>query len=423
MKKLITIIGLFAFSCAQLFAIETSKGKITFLPVPKVSYNSDTGFEYGAMLSFFFTPTDSQTFSHSLFIDYSRSTKNNQFIRMFYESTALIPNVRTMLDIAYMHDLRYDFSGFNGYEAVYDRALDLENRAFYSYRRNNVRVRADFQGQLPVKNLYWMAGYEYLHFGISTSRLSRGTGDDQSSLYEKYIDWGLIPAANAKGGDTHSFKAGVIYDSRDMRLLPNKGIFSEAILQVAPEFFFNKNTAYAEMALTHRQYIPLIYNRLTFAYRAAYQSTLGSAGKPFYAMPQMLGSYQTGVLMEGLGGNRSLRGVMRNRVTGDGFVIGNFELRYRVFDFKILKQNVNVIPHVFFDTGRVVKFSKINLDAVPEAEREHFFDPGAETFHSSAGAGLRLWFNKNFVLTGDVGKALSKKDGRMGIYIGANVLF
>jgi outer membrane protein assembly factor BamA len=194
---------------------------------------------------------------------------------------------------------------------------------------------------------------------------------------------------------------------------------------VAPGFFFNKNTAYAEMALTHRQYIPLIHNRLNFAYRATYETTIGGAGKPFYAMPHLLSSYQTGVLMEGLGGNRSLRGVMRNRVIGDGIVLGNLELRYRMFDFKILKQNVNVIPHVFFDTGRVVKFTKMNLDAVPEAEREKFFDIGAEKFHSTAGIGARLLFNNNFVLSGELGKAFNEKDGngKMGIYVGANVLF
>ena len=353
-----TITWLLIFICTKLFAVETENGKFSFLAVPKAAFNSDTGFEYGIMGSVFYTEKGRKTFSHSLFVDYSRTTKDNQFIRLFYEGDRLIPNVRTMLDIAYMNDLRYDFLGFNGYESVYDRALDLENRAFYSFRREKFRVRADFQGQFSVKNLYWLAGYEYLNFGVSPSKLDRGDGEEQRSLYQNYIDWGFISPENARGGDIHSFKAGVMYDNRDRRLLPSKGFYSEFILQTAPGFFFNKNNAFNEMALTHRQYIPLtiplINSKMTFAYRLMYQTTLGAAGKPFYAMPQMLNSYQTGVLMEGLGGSRSLRGVMRNRVTGDGFVLGNFEMRCKFFDFKVLRQNVEVIPHTVSNSADLI---------------------------------------------------------------------
>jgi outer membrane protein assembly factor BamA len=356
-----------------------------------------------------------------LFLDYSRTTKNNQFIRLFYESDKLIPEVRTMIDLAFIDDRRYDFLGFNGYESVYHRDIDKGDRDFYAYRREKFRVRADFQGKFPVKNLYWLLGYEYLNFKIKNSGVSDTA---EPSLYDNYVAWGLIPNANAKGGNSHSLKAGVMYDSRNVRLLPGKGIFSEFILQAAPRFLFNENNAYWEMVLTHRQYIPLTQH-ITLAYRASYQSTLGNDGKPFYAKPPLLGSHQTGVIMEGLGGNRSLRGVTRNRVIGDGFVLGNVELRYKLFDFRLLRQSIEVIPHIFFDAGRVVKFTKLNLENVPDADREKFFDIGAETFHSAAGAGVRLLINKNFVLTADFGKALSKKDGdgKLGIYVGANVLF
>ncbi len=41
----------------------------------------------------------------------------------------------------------------------------------------------------------------------------------------------------------------------------------------------------------------------------------------------------------------------------------------------------------------------------------------------SAGAGLRLVMNQNFVIAVDFGKAFNEQDGNIGFYIGLNYLF
>ncbi len=42
---------------------------------------------------------------------------------------------------------------------------------------------------------------------------------------------------------------------------------------------------------------------------------------------------------EGLGGSSTLRGVVRNRVIGDGFILGNVELRWKPVYFKFFNQD------------------------------------------------------------------------------------
>ena len=46
-----------------------------------------------------------------------------------------------------------------------------------------------------------------------------------------------------------------------------------------------------------------------------------------------------------------------------------------------------------------------------------------DTPHVTAGIGLKLVMNENFVMSADIGKALKEQDGNMEFYIGLNYLF
>ena len=56
-------------------------------------------------------------------------------------------------------------------------------------------------------------------------------------------------------------------------------------------------------------------------------------------------------------------------------------------------------------------------------EQEFYFDPGAETLHVSAGGGLRIGLNDNFIVAFDYGKAFDERDGNDGFYAGIGYLF
>jgi hemolysin activation/secretion protein len=126
-----------------------------------------------------------------------------------------------------------------------------------------------------------------------------------------------------------------------------------------------------------------------------------------------------------LGGAKNLRGVRRNRIVGDGFVLGNVELRWKFYYLKLFNQNFYCGLNTFVDFGQVTKkidFVAPNLTTIGD-NATNYFNKGAEKMHTSYGAGLRLAMNYNFVVALDYGIATNAQDGDSGIYIGLNYLF
>jgi hypothetical protein len=63
-------------------------------------------------------------------------------------------------------------------------------------------------------------------------------------LYEKYVNWGLIKTAEARGGWHPYLRAGLTYDSRNMRACPTKGIYADAFFTYTAAF----NAKYGQQA-------------------------------------------------------------------------------------------------------------------------------------------------------------------------------
>jgi outer membrane protein assembly factor BamA len=125
---------------------------------------------------------------------------------------------------------------------------------------------------------------------------------------------------------------------------------------------------------------------------------------------------------------------MRNRVLGDGFVMGNIELRWKPLYFKFLKQDCYLGLNLFTDFGMVTKDIKLpsdlqtrfndlyNSDGVTENFSD-YFKSGKDKIHQSAGVSIMLAMNQNFVVAVDIGKAFKEQDGNIGFSIGLNYLF
>jgi hemolysin activation/secretion protein len=131
-----------------------------------------------------------------------------------------------------------------------------------------------------------------------------------------------------------------------------------------------------------------------------------------------------GATSEGLGGAKNLRGIIRNRVVGDGIAYGNIELRWKFVKFYFIKQNFYLSLNTFIDGGQVVKpikFSKTFSEA--GYTESDYFSNDNEALHASWGAGLRIVMNQNFIIAVDHGRAFKKEDGTAGTYIGLNFLF
>ncbi|MDR0370938.1 MAG: outer membrane protein assembly factor [Prevotellaceae bacterium] len=428
MKKVL-LTGLFAMSvlllCAQDSAQDKTKEGFGFGALPAVSFDSDLGFQYGAIVNLYHYGDGNRfpTYNHSLYMEYSRYTKGSSISRIMYDSDRFIPGIRTTIDVSYLTDKMMDFYGFNGYQAVYDGDLREQSRSFYKNDRNMFRAKADFQSNFGQSKWGWVAGYTFYHFNMDTVNTTRLEIDKPfKSLYEKYHDWGLINEDEFHGGNINYLKAGIKYDSRDRLTGPMTGIWTEAVIQAAPKIL-NSHFPHTKLALIHRQYFTLMKD-MSLAYRIDYQMTLGKSHVPYFAQPLLITSFLTAATNQGLGGKNSIRGILRNRVVGDAVGFGNFEWRYKFLRFDLFKQHFYLGTNVFFDTGIILKPIEMDFTAVSDTDKEKYFNDFEKgKFHSTIGLGLKIGWNENFVISVDFGKAFNKQDGNTGFYVGLNYLF
>jgi hypothetical protein len=421
---------------------ELIKKNWNFGALPAITFDTDLGFQYGALVNLYDYGDGSRypNYDHSLYFEVSRYTKGSGIYRFYYNSDQLIKGLQTSFDISYLTDRAYDFYGFNGYEAVIhtewydDSDKGYLTRMFYKYDRKLFRIKFDFQGKISSDKFRWIAGINMQNFNVGSvniDKLNKGKSEedklpsttDQPGLYENYKKWGILDAHEADGGFVPALKGGLVFDTRDNKPNPMKGLWEEAVLEVSPKIL-GAESSFSRICFIHRQYFTLVPKNLSFAYRLAYQTTL-SGNVPFYYKSQMITSILTGATSEGLGGGKTIRGILRNRVQGDGVFLGNAEMRWKFARFNWIKNNFYLGLNAFTDFGRVtqmvdVKSKVVAMSSVPQPT---YFDWDVERMHVSYGAGLRIVMNENFVVAADYGLAADKQDGSSGFYMGLNYLF
>ena len=419
----------------------SSKSRIQISGLPVVAYDADQGFQYGLVANLYHidSTVEYPDYKHAVKIEVSRYTKGSGVNQVFYDSKYLIPgNIRLTADVSYLTEKAVDFYGFNGYQAVYqpewedDEDTSYVTRMFYRHERKMFRFTCDFQGQMYGNELRWLAGLGIMNFKTGTvdiDNLNKGKKEDKIlpdtiTLYDQYVDWGIIPEDEKNGGNANFIKTGLVFDTRDNEPNPMKGLWDEALLVYAPGFFFNDDNSFLKLILIHRQYFTLVKKKLSFVYRLGYQGTI-AGHTPYYFQPYMLSSFSYVTKTDGLGGAKNLRGILRNRVVGDGIAWGNVEFRWRITDFIIAKQNFYVGLNVFGDAGLVVQEVDFEQDDVDPADVPDYFDCSFENdkLHPSVGAGLRIGWNENFIIAVDYGFALDHKDGIRGLYVAFGNLF
>jgi len=403
--------------------------------LPTVTYNTDLGLQYGALVNLYQYGNGDiyPKYYHSLYAEASRYTKGSGILRFFYDSKFLIPKIRFTADLSYLTEQALHFYGFNGYQAVYnkswedDSSNEYKTRIFYRHERKALRGKIDFQGKTGIKNINWVTGISLMNVNIATvniDRLNKGKDGDEilkdtNTLYDNYIAWGIISDKEKNGGFFTNLKAGVVYDSRDNEPNPMSGIWSEAVILQS----FSNDFTFTKIAITHRQYFTLIKNKLSLVYRLGYQGVI-AGNAPFYALPYMVSSFTKSSNADGLGGSKTVRGMMRNRVVGEAVAYGNFEFRWKFADFIFKKQNIYLALNPFMDMGQVVKEREIDKSNIPKTiDQSEYFNEGGDKLHITYGAGLHIAMNQNFIVAADFGLPVNKQDGGLGVYIGLNFLF
>jgi hypothetical protein len=401
---------------------------------PVIGYDSDLGFRYGITASLFDygDGTIYPDYKFNLYLEINRTTMGYWNNELFFDSKKLLPwDLRVTADVAYLNEKTSDFYGFNGYNSYYDRDFINDDnpkyvsKVFYRFQRDMFKATFDFQRKIKSEKIKWVFGLGY--YGISITPVdvekynkNRKDSDkisDTTTLFENYVEWGLIPEDQRYGGSTVFTKLGLIFDTRDNEPNPWKGLWTELTVLYAPPIFGIKQT-YTQLHFIHRQYFTVVKKYLSFAYRLGYQTEL-TGNIPFYMQPFVFNSYYT---QDGLGGGKNLRGIKRNRVVGKGMAYGNIELRYRFAKFYFLKQNFYAALSTFCDAGLVAEKNKFDKTGMTDEELS-FVDHDPESIHLSYGAGLHVAMNNNFILTFNFGMPVNKRDGDYGLYLGVNFLF
>ena len=448
-----------------------------FGALPSVGFDADLGFQGGALANVYYYGDGSQypEYIHSIYAEAAYTTKNYGIFRVNFDSKGLIPKHRLTMDATYQPDAMCDFYGFNGYQSIYNKSLHnwnknpekmdvnaYQSRAFYKYQRNLFRFAADIEGTI-WKNIKWNAGVGVLGYMIGECDIDMLNGKHKyelgedgkptdskamnpaiEGLYEKYVNWGLIKTAEAKGGWHPYVRLGLTYDSRDQRTCPTKGIYADAFFTYTAAFGEQAAAGYNHLQFNFnfRHYVPVYRDRVTFAYRIGTQNNIAGQS-PFYMNTYLNTLFIQRVMYEGLGGANSLRGIMRNRILANGFAYANVELRCKVAKFDIGRQHFYIGLAPFFDLGVITQPYELNEKLINDAYAE---DKDANKLplnnyfamkdgkidqsrvympHMAAGLGLKAAMNENFVLSVDWAMALDPQDNAKwaNFYIKMGYLF
>lgn len=419
MKRAITVITLLLSFISAIPAQDAVKTGVKVGPLPKVGYDADNGLNLGLQLSVN-NYRDGSLYPNpysTAYIDFAWYQKGIWNLILSYDTRSLIKGARVCTAIQLCDDKFYNFYGFNGYQSNYSPTLvggDGCGR-FYGTHHQFVNFKIDAVGKI-CGNLGWEAGYHFIWTRYTAPSDEGYYGDN--FLYTLYNKWGIIPDGHLEGGINSEIRAGIVYDTRDSEGSPSKGMWAEGHIIAAPKFIGTTNPYY-KFCLNWRHYVPLYRDRLTFAYRIVYQGFLNNDA-PWYILP-----YYTVVGpqfdRDGVGGFRTLRGIMLCRIQGLHTAFFNTELRWRFVDFKLFKQNVSICASGFFEGGLVTKPYPVSYgsNCTPTATQEeaalydYYIDASsADRFHLSAGGGLRFIFNRNFIIALELGKALNCTDSR-----------
>ncbi|HZK03048.1 MAG TPA: BamA/TamA family outer membrane protein [Bacteroidaceae bacterium] len=413
-------------------------------PLPVVGWDSDLGLQYGAAVDFFNygNGTNYPVYDYKINLELSAYTKGSANLRSYGDFKYLIPKGLFFYDCSYFNAKKYEFFGFNGTNNYYPGSnfalkeiagiltpdYSPYKTAFNNMHRNLFRAVVSIRKEL-IGNLNWAIGAAFYHYGIKESSIQGTT--DQTTLYNLYVNSGLIKENEKNGGNITQLRAGLIYDSRDHDSDPSKGFNIEAGLTMTPDIIDNRGYSHLGFTFIGCQYIPIMAEKAVLAYRVGVQSVI-AGDIPWYFASNINSMFFRKMYTEGLGGNSSLRGINRNAVMGKGLSWLNLECRITVFRFNLINQNWKVATNPFFDAGTVIDplrgleqkkaWSKVTGNS--ELTHNLIYSGLNETIHKSAGLGIKLIMNRNMVISAYMAKAFDYQDGEsMKSNIGFNYLF
>jgi len=353
-----------------------------------LNFDSDEGVGYGALVQIYEYGAGVRPYRYTIQPTLLFSTKGRRDLVLFVDA----PNIggwRLGLDVAREQHLATPYYGV-GNASVYDTTAEQDpNPYYYRYGRRRTRVAADVQHRLAHSSARFLVGAGSV--SISTTAVPFDSG---TTLFAQQFSQNGAPKGRANYA-----RGGIVWDTRDREVGPTRGVWAEALVQeVSPTL--GATHRYERYTSTVRTYLP-IARTLTGALRLLAQQTNGDV--PIYDLTTIQSSYKP---QEGLGGNNTVRGVLKDRFVGKGIVVANTELRWRFANFQLRHKPAFLQASGFVDAGRVW------AQSIRAGEL-------ASDLHAGYGGGLRLGLGPSFVVALDVGHSSEATQ----IYIGLGYPF
>lgn len=339
---------------------------VDWLALPIASYNSDDGFAGGVVVQAQWlgrvAPYKAAVGAQVLF---STAGVQSHYLRLDVPRLFGTP-LRLWLGAEFHKELNAPYYGL-GNRTSSDLASHPElfgDRAF-SYLRRYPSANLAFTLPFSTTGIRLSAFARYLRLHIEAY-------DGSLLALEKPV--------GSEGGEELSFGFGVLVDRRNGEAMPNGGYLLEAALRGSQRGMASEHSY---MGATARAvgFVP-VGNRIVLAARV--EGDALTPGTPLFELARFGGVDP----LEGVGGERSVRGIPKSRFIGRVKALATAEARIRVADARLLDRRVSFGTVAFIDTGRVWQL---------QGNDGRFFD-----LHTGYGGGLRA-YHREFVLRLDIG--------------------
>lgn len=379
--------------------------------LPYVIYNSDDGVNVGVIGSLY--KYNGEMAPYKTRIGFLASFTSKGILYDYIDVDALgLAGGKLRLTTRVLFDSRFSepYCGLGGDVMCYDKDFETGAQEMRDYGVPEEDIDED-----SVRRFYYMAyrqpyalawaRYELTEMPhkvelIASYRLSYFAPFDKYPHTKYRYDHG-----DDDKGFTSVLQGGVMVDNRDNEPSPWRGYWAEATVRGASKYWGSQFNWFGFNA-TFRGYLPIIADgKLTLADRAVFD---GIVGEPSTREMDWMGGYQ---MYNAVGGARSMRGIRAERYRGRVKILNQAELRWRAYRLNTKKGGeIDFYLQAFLDAGMVA---------------EEWADLSESPVLHGEGIGLRIAFNRNFILRGDFAFSPYESEGFgiTGLYLDVDNLW
>ncbi|SEK49385.1 Surface antigen [Stigmatella aurantiaca] len=395
--------------------------------LPILNFNTDEGFGYGALVMLVDRADGThEPFRYSLLAQFLQTTRQVASHQLIFDAPRFLGSPwRVGVEAAYTRARFAPYYGLGNtaerireYATCEDRdALednpdvcpgnpDFRGLRYYTYDLKSLpRLRLNLR-RAVARSWNLFLGYRfrpdrvvprYSADDLGQSGDSKLMEDAKAGVLEGFEE-GVPRSIPAR---TSEVLAGLQYDTRDVEASPSSGMFHELSVRggagpLGSQFDYWGATLHA------RFYLPVLPGSRRLVAGARVLADVLGGEVPLTLLP-FFGGLEG---KDGLGGVYSARGLLLRRFQGPAKLLLNGELRWTALSGGLFGQQFGLTLVGFVDSGRVWR----NLD----------FQEGGG-LKTSAGGGLRIAWNREFVIRADYGVGLSESTS--GFYLDFGHLF